>query len=118
MLIFFQTRDKFGRKMLAGSLGSNGYSFGKRQVVQALQSVNSVASSQRKVKAGRLLNVIVYSAEYSGQNIHFDQNKKLGMYGAVHVCAREGYSGMTVEFATMPIRNCLTIHDLIYLYFF
>ena len=34
-------------------LRSNGYSFGERQVGEALQSIHSVASSQRKVKAGR-----------------------------------------------------------------
>ena len=39
--------------MLTGSLRSNGYSFGERQVGQALQSIISVANSQRKVKAGR-----------------------------------------------------------------
>ena len=27
------------------------------------------------------------------------------MYGAVYVCARDGYSGMIVEFAAMPIKN-------------
>ena len=44
--------------MLTGSLRSNGYSFGERQVDQALQSINSVASSQRKVKAGRSSNLV------------------------------------------------------------
>ena len=27
------------------------------------------------------------------------------MYGAVHVCARDGYSGMIVTFAAIPIKN-------------
>ena len=44
--------------MLTGSLRSNGYSFGERQVGQALQSIKSVASSQRKVKAGRSSNLV------------------------------------------------------------
>ena len=39
--------------MLTGSLRSNGYTFGKRQAGQTLQSINSVPSSQRKVKSGR-----------------------------------------------------------------
>ena len=39
--------------MLTGSLRSNEYSFGETQVGQAVQSINIVASSQSKVKAGR-----------------------------------------------------------------
>ena len=101
--------------MLTGSLRNNGNSFGERQVDETLQSITSVASSQRKVKAGRSFNPRVYSAEYFGHKIYYDENEKLGMYGAVHVCARNGYSGMIVGFATMPIKNCLTTHDQIYL---
>ena len=101
--------------MLTGSLRSNEYSFGERQVGQVLQSINSVASNQRKVKAGRSFNPRVYSAEYFSHKIHFDQNEKLGMYGTVHVCARDWYSGMIVMFATIPIKNCLTTNDQIYL---
>ena len=44
--------------MLTGSLRSNEHSFGERQVGQALQSINSVASSQRKLKAGRSSNLV------------------------------------------------------------
>ena len=75
---------------------------------QALENINSVASSQRKVKAGRLLNPRVYTAEYFGQRNLYDQNKKLGMYGATHVCARDGYSGMIAKSAAIPIKT-LTI---------
>ena len=104
--------------MLTGSLRIKGYSFGEKQVGQAFQSFNSVASSKKKVKAGRLLNPRVYSKEYFGHKIHYDHNEKLAMYGAVHVYARDGYSGMIVEFTTMPVKICLTIHDQIYLYIF
>ena len=55
------------------------------------------------MKAGRLLNPRVYSVEHFGHKHHYDQNKKLGMYRAVHVCARNGYSGMIVEFSAMPV---------------
>ena len=68
--------------MLTGSLRSNGCSFGKRQVGKALKIINSVASSQRKMKACRLSKSKVCSAECFGYKIHYDQNKKLGMYGA------------------------------------
>ena len=52
--------------MLTGSLRSNGYSFGERQVSLALQSINSVAGSQRKVKPGR--------------------SSKLGSHRGDHIC--------------------------------
>ena len=55
------------------------------------------------MKAGRLLNPRVYSVEHFGHKHHYDQNKKLGIYRAVHVCARDGYSGMIVEFSAMPV---------------
>ena len=90
------------------------YSFGKRQVGQALQSISSIASNRKKVKADRLLNPRVYSVEYFGHEIHYDQNKKLGIHGSVHVRAKDGYSSMIVEFATMAIKNCLTIQYQIY----
>ena len=84
----------------------------KRQVGQALLNINSVASSQRKVKAGRLLNPRVYRSEYFGHKFHYCKNGKLGMHGVVHVCERNGYSGMIVEFATKSMKN-LTTHDQI-----
>ena len=81
------------------------------------------------MKAGRLLNPRVYTAEYFGQRNLYDQNKKLGMYGATHVCARDGYSGMIAKSAAIPIKTLtitrknttnnntkkpLTIHEQIY----
>ena len=44
--------------------------------------------------------------EYFGHKIHYDQKKeqKQRMYGAVHVCARDVYPDMVVEFATMSIK--------------
>ena len=36
------------------------------------------------------------------------------MYGATHVIARDGYSGMVVAIATLPIKNKLTIYEKIF----
>ena len=58
----------------------------------------------QEVIENRLSNSKVCSAEYFGYKIHYAQNKKLGMYGAVHVCAKDGYSDMIVEFAAMPTK--------------
>ena len=57
-----------------------------------------------------------YKADHFGQKLHVDQNEKLVMYGAVHVCARDGYSGMIVGFCTMPVKNNITIYDNLYRY--
>ena len=57
------------------------------------------------MKAGKLINRIVYSAEYFGRKNHYDQNKKLGMYGVIHALARNGYTGMIIEFAVMSIKT-------------
>ena len=57
------------------------------------------------MKDGRLLNPRVYSAQYFGHKNHYGQSKNLGMYRVVHVCAKDGYSGMIVEFAATPIKN-------------
>ena len=56
------------------------------------------------MKTGRLLRSGVYSLEYSGHKIHYDLNKNLEMHGAVRFFARDGYSGMIVEFAKMLIK--------------
>ena len=32
------------------------------------------------------------------------------MFGVTHVCAVDGYSGMIVAFATMPVKNNLEIY--------
>ena len=92
------------KKVLSGCLRSNGYGFGKKQVCQALQSINCAASNQRKVKTGRLLRSRVYRLEYSGHKIHYDLNKNLEMDGAVWFFARDGYSGMIFEFSKMIIK--------------
>ena len=107
LLIFFQTRDRYGQETLIGSLRSNRYSFGKRQVCEALQTISSVASNQRKVRIGRLLSPRVYKAIYFGHKVHYNQNEKLGIHGAVYVCARDGYSNMIIEFPTIAIKNLL-----------
>ena len=76
-------RTRYGRKKLIGSLRSNGFSFGKRQVAQALQSI-------RKIKAGWLFSPRVCSANILVIKLGMNTKKKLGMHEAVHVCASDG----------------------------
>lgn len=58
-----------------------------------------------------LINPVPYSAKYFGEKLHIDQNEKLVLFGVTHVCAVDGYSGMIVGFATMPIKNNKVIYQ-------
>ena len=73
--------------------------------------IDPEAQRKRQNVAGRSLNPKVYNAEYFGHKIHYDQNEKLGMFGVVHVCARDGFSGKIVGHATMARKNNLVIYE-------
>lgn len=60
------------------------------------------------------LNPIPYHAEYMGHKLHMDQNEKIGMFGATHVVAVDGFSSRIVAHATMPIKNNLIIYEKVY----
>ena len=64
------------------------------------------------MKAGRLLNLLRLQSEYLGHKNHYNQNEKLGMYGA-----KDGHSGMIVEFTAMPIKKFLN-NSLTFLFTF
>ena len=99
-----------------GVLHSEGIRVGEKMIGKVLREVNPSASCRRRTNAGRSLNPKQYKADHFGQKLHVDQNEKLVMYGAVHVCARDGYSGMIVGFCTMPVKNNITIYDNLYRY--
>ena len=46
-------------------------------------------------------NPKIYNTIYFGHKIYYGQNEKLGMFGIVHVCALDRFSGKIVEHATM-----------------
>lgn len=66
------------------------------------------------LKGARNLNPVPYHADYMGHKLHMDQNEKLGMFGATHVVAVDGFSSKIVAHATMPIKNNLTIYEDVY----
>lgn len=39
-----------------------------------------------------------------------DQNEKIGLFGATHVVAVDGFSSRIVAHVTMPIKNNVIIH--------
>ena len=98
--------------MLTGYLRSKGIS--ENAVAKIMKNIYPYHASERHFKAARNLNPKPYHADYFGQKLHVDQNEKLVMYGATHVIARDGYSGMVVAIATMPIKNNLTIYEDIF----
>ena len=100
--------------MLTGTLRSKGSLVGETKIGKILKEINPNAQKAREYSAGRSLNPKVYKADYFGHKIHYDQNEKLGMYGVVHVCARDGYSGKIVGHATMAKKNNIVIYNEIH----
>ena len=74
-----------------------------------LGEINPEAQTKRQNVAGRSLNPKVYNAKYFGDKIHHYQNDKLEMFGAVHVCARDGFSSKIFGHATRTRKNHLVI---------
>lgn len=68
----------------------------------------------RVTRTERQTNPVPYSAKYFGHKVHVDQNEKLVLFGATHVCAVDGYSGMIVGFATFPVKNNPLIYEHLY----
>ena len=80
---------------------AKGINVGEKKIGKILGEINPEAQIKMQKVAGRSLNPKVYNAEYFGHKVHYDQNEKLGMFGVVHVCARDGFSGKIVGYATM-----------------
>ena len=57
------------------------------------------------MKAGRFIQPKSLQCRIFGYKNHYHQNEKLRMYGAAHVCARDGFSGMIIECAAIQIKN-------------
>ena len=57
------------------------------------------------------MNPVPYFASHFGDKLHFDQNEKLGMFGATHVLAIDGDSRKVVGFITIPVKNTVAIYE-------
>ena len=53
----------------------------------------------------RTPNIILYRADYFGQKLHVNQNKKLEMYGVAYVVAIDGHSRYITCGATRSLKN-------------
>ena len=104
----------YSTKMVTSYLRSMGTSISENTVVKVMKKIYPYHASEKHFKAARNLNPKPYHVDYFGQKLYVDQNEKIVMYGATHVIARDGYSGMVVVIATMAIKNNLTIYEQIF----
>jgi hypothetical protein len=65
------------------------------------------------IQGARNLNPIPYNAQYFGHKLFMDQNEKIGMFGATHVLAVDGYSVEIVAWKGMPVKSSLIIFDCV-----
>lgn len=102
--------------MVRGHLRSNGCNVAEKRIASSLARVAPAYHIQRKNRTEQLTNPVPYFSEYFGHKLHIDQNEKLVMYGVVHVCAIDGYSGKIVSHALMTVKNNVLIYEHIYRY--
>ena len=80
---------------------AKGINVGETKIGKLLGESNSQAQTKRQNVANCSLNPKVYSTKYFGDKIHDNQNKKLGLFGFVRVCAWPGLSGNIAGHAKM-----------------
>ena len=97
--------------MVKGYLASQGLNVGEHRVGSSLERVAPESHERRRQDTVDRSNPRPYIVHYFGHKLHLDQNEKLIRYGATHVLAVDGFSGMIVAHATMPIKNNLTIYE-------
>ena len=97
-------------------MAAQGIKAGQRQIAAVLPQANPVYHRQRQTRSAHQLNPIPYHANYFGHKLHADQNEKLVMFGVTHVCAIDGFSGMVVAFASMPVKNNVEIYKHVFRY--
>ena len=96
--------------MLPGELRSKGNLPAETKVGKILKEIISKAQKARQYSAGGCRNPNVYKADYFRQKIHYDESKKLEMYGLVYVCARIAIHGRTLACYNGNTPFCYVIH--------
>ena len=99
---------------MKGFFAARGLRISQRRIGQSLKMVAPVYHYARTTRTERQTNPIPYTAEYFGHKIHIDQNEKLVMYGVALYAAVDGFSGMIVAFAVMPVKNPITIYGSLF----
>ena len=100
---------------MTGLLAADGLKISEKRIATSLRKVCLSYHNRRATRTQSLINPIPYSAKYCGEKLHVDQNEKVVLFGMTHVCAVDGYSGMIVGFATMPVKNNIIIYRELYM---
>lgn len=100
--------------MMKGYLSSKGIIVAENRVGKSLKRVDPENHVYRATVTHFQINPTPCTASYFGHKIHIDQNEKMVMFGVTHVAAIDGYSGKIVSAVLMPIKNCLTIYEHVY----
>ena len=111
-----QVGPTYGRKMMGGFLKSQGFKIAEQRIGESLHRVDPMHHTLRRNITNRSINPQIYKANYFGHKLHIDQNEKLTMFGATHVCAIDGYSSKIVGFVSMPIKSNEIIYENLYRY--
>lgn len=110
-----QVGSAYGRKLMKGYLASKGIYVAENRVGKSLRCMDPNNHILRTTLTHYQTNPRPYSASYFGHKIHIDQNEKLVMFGVTHVAAIDGYSGRIIAAVLMPIKNCVSIYEHVYM---
>ena len=102
--------ENYGRQIMYGVMKAKIINVGETKIGTILGDMNPEVQIKRQNVASRSLNPKVYNAKYFGDKLHYDQNEKMGMFGVVHVFARDGFSGNIVGHAPMARKNNLVLY--------
>lgn len=100
---------------MKGYLVTKGIYVAENRIGKSLRRVDPSNHVNRATRTHFQINPTPYTALYFGNKIHIDQNEKMVMFGVTHVVAIDGYSGKIVSAVLMPIKNCVTIYQHVYL---
>ena len=95
---------------MTGLLSSQGMRTAQLRVGRSLRKVHPVNHMSRVSASNAHFNPVPYRATYFGEKVHIDQNEKLVMFGATHICGIDGFSGKVIGFVSMPIKNPISIY--------
>ena len=84
-------------------LSAQGIRIGEKRIGASLQRVDPSRHYTRQQQMHRVTNPVPYRAEYFGEKLHIDQNEKLVMFGATHVCGSVHFLFKLFSFTATPL---------------
>ena len=81
-------RENYGNKIVHGISKAKRINVGEAKVGEIFSKINSQALRKSQNVPSCSLNPKFY--KYFGHKVYYNQNEKLGMFGVIHVCARDG----------------------------